>query len=205
MEGENLKLIFPQLYYNNVARSDSAVGHLCGDFWRLLYNFRSWPFCWGRKGRCWVPQVFFQGATFHHSHHVRWVSGRIFDVETIFAPFSPVYEKKRGKIRALIKWHKSVSGVTCGVLWWFSLWMTPFGTNRNSLLVGQHLQSLSVTVLRILMPPATYGTGRGASGGSLLRTSALLTQPLWLRILFITFDLVTGIIKSTHWISFIYL
>lgn len=88
MEGENLKLIFPQLYYNNVARSDSAVGHLCGDFWRLLYNFRSWPFCWGRKGRCWVPQVFFQGATFHHSHHVRWVSGRIFDVETIFAPFS---------------------------------------------------------------------------------------------------------------------
>lgn len=70
-------------------------------------------------------------------------------------------EKKRGKIRALIKWHKSVSGVTCGVLWWFSLWMTPFGTNRNRLLVGQHLQSLTLTVLRILMPPATYGTGRG--------------------------------------------
>lgn len=39
--------------------------------------------------------------------------------------------------------------------------MTPFGTNRNRLLVGQHLQSLTVTVLRILMPPATNGTGRG--------------------------------------------
>lgn len=85
------------------------------------------------------------------------------------------------------------------MMWWFSLWMTPFGTNRNRLLVGQHFQSLPVTVLRILMPPATYGTGRG--GGVRRVTFAHFGSPHTAPLIdntFITFHLVTGIIKSTH-------